>query len=251
MGDVAQEVHRGQAEQLRVRPEERERPHRVGALEAQLLLAPLGGKRFRQDEEAVERVQQAEGPGEPERETRIPDSEPASERGPQHEADAEGGAQQAEGRGALLGRRHVADVGGSGGNARGGDSGEDAAHEEPAQGGGEGHDDVVETEAQVGQQDDRPPPEAIGEQAEQGREDELHERPHRGEEADGLGGTGGVAPHEVDDQPRQHGDDEAEGQHVEQHGDEDEAQGGAARSRLGGHEGFLCKGGGGGFRKHS
>src|SRR5262249_4026785 len=85
-----------------------------------------------------------------------------------------------------------------------------------------------ETEPEIGDEDDGPAAEPVGQCAEQRREQELHQRPHGGKQPDELGGARGVAGHEALDQPRQHRDHHAERQHVEQDGDKDERERGLA-----------------------
>ena len=103
--------------------------------------------------------------------------------------------------------------------------------EQPPQVRRQRHQDVVETEPEIRQQDHRPPAETIGQHAVDRREHELHQRPGGAEQAETVGGARGVAAEEIDHQPRQHRNDDAERQHVEQHGDEDEDEGGAAHGR--------------------
>ena len=55
------------------------------------------------------------------------------------------------------------------------------------------HQDVVEAKAEVGEQDHRPAAEAIGQGAQQRREEELHQRPNRAEDAVDGGGPDRVA----------------------------------------------------------
>ena len=124
--------------------------------------------------------------------------------------------------GALLRRRHVGDVGEAGREARRRDAGNDAADEQPRERGRERHQDVVEAEPETRHQDHRPAAEAVGQRAEQRREQELHQRPGGAEQAEHFGRARRVATHEAENEARQHRNDDAERQHVEQHGDEDE-----------------------------
>ena len=93
------------------------------------------------------------------------------------------------------------------------------------------HQDVVEAEPEIREQDDRLAAEAVGQHAVHRREHELHQRPGGAEQAEIVGAARRIAADEIDDQPRQHRDDDAERQHVEQHGDENEDEGGGARRR--------------------
>jgi hypothetical protein len=134
---------------------------------------------------------------------------------------------------ALLGRRHVGDIGVGGGDARRADAGDYASDEQPPQVRRERHQDEVEPEPEVGEQDQRPAPVAIGEHAVQRREQELHQRSNRAEDSVDLGCTRVVAGEEIDHQLGQHRHDDADRQHVEQHRDEDEDESGAPGRRGG------------------
>jgi hypothetical protein len=101
-----------------------------------------------------------------------------------NEAHAKSRAQQAECFGALFRRRDVADVGGGGGNTGGTQAREHASQKQPAQRRGKRHDCVVESKTEVRQQDDWPPAKAVGEQAEHGRKEELHQRDGSDEQAE-------------------------------------------------------------------
>src|SRR5450631_2828256 len=79
----------------------------------------------------------------------------------------------------------------------------------------------------------------IRERALYGREDELHERPGGAEHTVHFCGVCGIAAHEVLNQDGQHGNDHAEGQHVDEHRDEYEGQCSLA-ARLSGYV-HACK----------
>ena len=87
------------------------------------------------------------------------------------------------------------------------------------------HEDVVEAEPEIREQDHRPAAEAVRQRALHRREHELHQRPGGAEQAEDLRRARGVAAEEIDHQLGQHRNDHAERQHVEQHGDEDEDEG--------------------------
>ena len=91
------------------------------------------------------------------------------------------------------------------------------------------HQHVVRGEPEVRQQHHRPPSEAIRQAADHRREQELHQRPDGAEQAEDARGACGVVADEAFDQLRQHRNDDAERQHVEQDGDEDEGDRRAAR----------------------
>jgi len=226
VGDVHEEVDAGEPQQLRLRAQQRERAERIGAPPREGGAA-LGRQRFRQHQQSVERIGETEHSGDPERQARIDAAGEAAERGAEHEAHPEGDTQQTEARRALLGRRDVGHIGVGGGDARRGDAGDHAPDEQPPQVWRERHQDVVEPEPEIGEQDQRPAPEAVGQHAMQRREQELHQRRDRAEDAIDLGRARIVAGEEVDHQLGQDGHDDAQRQHVEQHRDEHENEGGA------------------------
>ena len=144
------------------------------------------------------------------------------------EAHAKGGSEVAELLCAVFGRRDVGDVGEGAGDVGGGDSGDDASDQEPFEGRREGHEDVVEAESEAGDEDDRAAAETVGPRAEDGRKNELHERPGETEIAGDGGGAGDVAAFEMDDEVGENGSDDAECQKIEEDGDQNEDEGGAA-----------------------
>ena len=193
------------------------------------------GEGFGQDEETVESVDEREAAGDPEGQARVDVAEQATDGGAEDEADSEGGVQHAEGGGAALAWGDVGHVGHGGGDAGGGEAGDDAAEEEPVERGSPGHEEIVEAEAEVGEQDEGAAAEAVGERADDGGEEELHGGEDGSEEAEHLGGRGGVAVEEAFDEAGKDGGDHAEGEHVEGDGEEDEGGGGAAAfGRMGG-----------------
>ncbi len=186
--------------------------------------AALLRKRFGKNKETVHRVGQTKHGGGPEGKTEIDGAEESADGRPDDEAHAEGGGEIAELLGAFFGRSDVGDVGESAGDVGGGDAGDDAAYEEPFEGGREGHEDVVEAEAEAGDEDDRSAAEAVGPCAENGRENKLHERPGKAEIAGDGGGASDVAALELDDEVGENGGDDAEGQKIEQHCYENEGE---------------------------
>src|SRR6185503_326880 len=105
---------------------------------------------------------------------------------------------------------------------RRGGAGDKATEEQDGDGRRDRHDDVVETEAEVGEQDDRTAPEPVGERALHWREHELHQGERRPEYAEDRRGARHVAALQLQDELREHRDDDPERDHVEQDGDEDE-----------------------------
>jgi hypothetical protein len=182
-------------------------------------------------------VGETEGGGRPERQARVDRAQHSAQCRAQHEAKAERGTHQSERAGALFCGRDVGDVGICGREARRRDAGYDAAAEQPNQRRGERHQHVVEAEAQHGDEQHRAAAEAIGHGAQQRREDELHERPGRAEQAVDLGRARRVPAQHALHQLGQHGDDDAERNDIEQHDGEDEGERGLAR--LGRRCGFL------------
>ena len=148
MSQVVQKEQRGHPHQLRMGSEEEQGPDGVGLLPGESR-APLRRERFRQDERAVEGVQQAQAAGHPEGKAERVAAEESPQRRAQHEAESEGGPQHAEARRPFLGRRDVRDIRAGRGEACGGDPRDHAAHEEPAQGRGDRHEQIVEPQAQA------------------------------------------------------------------------------------------------------
>ena len=175
------------------------------------------------------RSRRLEAGRDPERQARIDRAGEAAERRTEHEAGAERDAEHAEARRALLRRRHVGDVGEAGRDARRRDAGNDAPDEQPR---------TATARAPSGCSRGRARYSTIR---------ITGRRPKRSDSAPSIGENRNcisaqavpkmpsisaarrrVAAHEIDDQARQHRNDDAERQHVEQHGDEDEHEGGAA-----------------------
>ena len=221
--DLAEEIRPGEAHQLGLGARQGERSQGARALPRERH-APLRRQRFRQHEPAEGRVQQAGRRRHPERQAGIEAAQQAADRGSQHEAQAERHADDAEGLGPAGRWRHVGDIGERRGDGGGRDAGDDPAHEQQDERGRERHEDIVQAKPQAGQQDHRPPPEAIAERAQQGRTHELHGAPHGGEQAEHFGGAGDVAVHEAQHDPGQHGNHHAQRQNVERHGAEYEGE---------------------------
>ncbi len=178
----------------------------------ELRAAPFGRQRFGQDEEAVAEVGQRERRRCPERQAQIDPAEKSAERRPDHEAEAECGAEHAEARGALLGRRHVGDVRVRGREARRGRARDATADQQQRQRVDQRHEQEIDADAEVRQQHDRPPAEAIGQRALDRRARELDRREQRAEHADPHRGLRDAAAGKLLDQVRQHRNDDAERQ---------------------------------------
>ena len=103
-------------------------------------------QRFRNEEKPVEPIQQTESGGDPKCHARISVADQPANDWAESEPDAKGSADQPESSGAFFPGSDVGDVGHRGGNTGSGDSGNDAAEKEPANGRRERHHDVIETE---------------------------------------------------------------------------------------------------------
>ena len=177
----------GEPHQLRMRAQQDQRADRIGAPPAERR-ALLRRQRFRKDQEPVEAVEQAQARRDPERQPRIEAAGDAADRRAEHEAGAEGDAQHAEQRaraGPARRRRRYRHRRSR--CWRRSDAGDDPADEQPRQRRRQRHQDVVEAEPEIRQQDDRPPPEAIRQRAVDRREQELHQRPGGAEQAEIVG----------------------------------------------------------------
>src|SRR5467141_3594807 len=98
----------------------------------------------------------------------------SADRRPQRETDTKRRTDHAERAGTLFFGSYVGDVSEGGGNAGSGNPGDDATEKQPPNGGGDCHDDVVETEAKTGKQKDRSAAKPIGQNADHGRKKKLH-----------------------------------------------------------------------------
>ena len=222
MGELAQRSSRATIRQgRRSDPQQPQRPHRIGALQAQWRTA-LRRQRFRQDEKAIEPIGKAQAGGDPERQPRIDIAEHAAERRAQDEAGAERDADLAEHRRALVRRGDVGDIGKGGGDAGRGDARHQPADEQPPQRRRQRHQHIVGRKPEIRQQHHRAAAKPVGQRAEDRREEELHHRPGGAEHAEHPRGARGIVVDKALDQPWQNGNDDAERQRVEQDGDENE-----------------------------
>ncbi len=230
MGEVGQEGHARQSHQLVVRAEQTQRSHRVGAcpLEGH---AAFARQRLGQQEISADGVGKTEGSCDPERQAGVDRTQQSAQCRSQHKADAERRSDQPERAGSLLGRRNVGDVGIGGRETRRRDAGYDAADEQPGQGRCQRHQDIVEAQAQHRNEQHRTAAEAVGHGAQQGRGDELHQGPRGAEQAVDLGRSRRVAAEHALHELGQHGNDDAEGDDIEQDDAEDEGHRGFARLR--------------------
>ena len=148
--------------------------------------------------------------------------EQAPEGGAEDEAEPEGDPHEAVVAGAGLRGRHVGDVGVGGGDAGPHDPGDGAANEEPADGRREALHEVVDAEPEQRAEDDRPPAEAVGEGAQDGGAQELHQGVEGDDDAVVEPCPRVVAGRELPDELGQDGDDDAQPEDVDEQGDEDE-----------------------------
>src|SRR5262249_27869108 len=101
----------------------------------------------------------------------------------------------------------------------------------------ESHEDVIETETKIGEQNDVPAAKAVGHGSEQRGENELHERPNGCKNTVHSNCFCGVAAEKGSDELEQEGTEHSHGEHVEHESDEDEGERGTTkwcRSRRGG-----------------
>ena len=114
----------------------------------------------------------------------------------------------------------------AGRDGRGGEAGNDAAQQQPADGRRPGHQDIVEGGAEVGKQHDGAAPPTVRERADDRRQYKLHTREHGRKNAEQLRGLrrarGGRGVQHAFNEAREDGRDHAEGEHVERDGEEDE-----------------------------
>jgi hypothetical protein len=217
-----------------------QRAQRVGVFPAKRH-APLQRQGLREDQPAVQRIGEAQAGRDPERQPRIHAAEQAADRGSQNESGAKGDADLAEHRGALFRRRHIRDIGERRRDVGCGDARDHAADEQPAQGRRQRHQHIVQPEPEIRQQHHRPAAKPIRQAAEDRREEKLHRRPYRAEQAEHPRRTGGVVVEEAFHELGQDRHDQAEREHVEQYRDEDKRHRRAACRRCLQHSGRQGK----------
>jgi len=208
-----------------------QRAKRIGPLPSEWRPA-IPGQRLRQDQQTVQRIGEAQGRGDPERQPGIHAPEKASDRRPQDESGPESSADLAEHRRALVRRCHIRNIGKCGGNARRGDARNQPAHKEPAQRWRQCHQDIIQREPEIRQQYHGTAAEPVRQGAENRRKQELHQRPSGAEQAENPRGPGCIVIDKALHELRQDRHDQAERQHVEQDGDEDKGYRRTAYPRL-------------------
>src|SRR5207244_5285116 len=211
-----------------MRAQQNERADRVRAAERELF-PMLGGERFGNEEVTVKPVRRAETSRDPEGQARTDVAEGTANGRTKNETEAKRDADHAESAGTFFFRRDISDVSHGGRNTRSRESRNDPAEKKPANRRGERHYNVIQTEPEVGKQDHRAPAEFVGQNAEDGRAEKLHQGEDGAENPVPDGGRVHVAAAKVEDQFRQHRRDQAEREHVEHDRDEDEGNCGLAR----------------------
>ena len=160
LGEVAADKDSGeQHERLRT-GEHGEGADGVGTFPGERIAVFLG-EGLGQDEGSVEAVEQREAGGDEEGQARVDAAKNSAHGGAEDEADTEGRGEHTEGCGAFFVWSDVGHVGHCGGDGGGGEPRDDSADEEPGEGRGPGHHEVVGAEAEVGEQDDGAAAEAI------------------------------------------------------------------------------------------
>jgi hypothetical protein len=158
-------------------------------------------------------------------------AEDAAERRAEDEADAEGGADQPEALGAVLGRGDVGERRGRRAERRAEHAGDQPPEEQQSERMGEPHQHIVDGEASERQQQHRPAAEAIAEIAGERPAQELHQRIDDRQPPTHADRRGQVELADLHDEARQHRDDDAEADRVDQDGGDDE-DGGVALATL-------------------
>jgi len=123
--------------------------------------AALGRERLRKNEIAVHRIGQAECGCGPERKTQVDVAEIAADGRANDEAESERGADEAKRLGPFFGRCNVGDVGKGGSDVGSGDAGNEATEEKPPKRRSQGHKNVINGEAEAGNENDRPAAETV------------------------------------------------------------------------------------------
>ena len=221
LGQGRDERHPRQAEQLRVPAQQHQRPDGIGPPPAEVQ-AHGPGQGFRQGEEAVDGIGQAEGRGHVEGQSRPMLAQYPADAGAQHKPKAEGRAQQAEGAGPPLRRRRVRHIGAGDAEAGPRHPGQHPADEQPDEVRGPGHGRIAQTQADVRGKDQRAPPEPVRQGPDDRGAEELHQGEDGVEHPEDHRGLGRVLVHELPDEPGQDRGHQTQGHDVQQDGDEDE-----------------------------
>ena len=224
VSEQPQEGHAGEGDHDWLLAQLHERPERIRARPFERTPS-LARQRLRQSEQPEGRVQQRQSRGDEEGRARPQRAEQAADRRPEHEAEAEGSADEPEALRALFRRSDVGDVGVRGGIRRAGDSRDEAADEQPRKSRGQSHDDIVDAEREQRRQQHGSPAETIAEIAHERRAEELRDRVDEVQPAAVAGSLAQAFAGELHDQLGHHRDDDPEADRVDQDRDEDEEDG--------------------------
>src|SRR5205807_4135394 len=112
---------------------------------------------FENKQESPKPVQKRKSAFHPESKTRIDFAQQSSQARSQNKSDSESNPDHAERASAFFFWRYIGDVSHRCWNARCGDAGNDSTEKEPAQGRCHRHYDVVQTQSEIGKQNDRAP----------------------------------------------------------------------------------------------
>jgi len=187
--------------------------------------ATLQRQRLGQHEEAITPVHQRQAASHEERQMQVDGTKHATHHRAEDEAHAEGRAQHAEALGALLGRGDVGDIGIGHGDIGLHGATDQADGDQHPQRGSHGRDEEAEHQAGEAQQQHRAAAMVIRQRAKDGRGQEVGKAEgegHRAVPERMIGLVGREGAH----QRRQHRDDQADRDHVDQHRHHDEAHAG-------------------------
>jgi len=189
--------------------------------------AAFGRKGFRQNEETIKKIGEAETGGDPERHAEMSRAEKTADGRANDESHPERCAEHAEFLCALFGGRNVSDVGKRSGDVGSSDSGNEATNEKPAKIRRESHENVVEAKTEAGKQDHWTAAETIRPGSQERREDELHGGPSEAKPCSDRGGARNASCLELENQVWKNRSNDAEGKEIEKYGDDNEVIRGA------------------------
>ncbi len=152
-----------------------QRPERIGAFQIEGPAVFLR-QRFRQQEPCGDEIRHRQKPGPEKGNARPKLAEQPADHRPDSEADAEGNADQAEIAGTVLVIADIGDIGRASGETAAGNTGKQPPDDQHPETRGGSTDEIVERKREDRDKQDRPPPEAIRQIAEERRKDKLHRR---------------------------------------------------------------------------
>ncbi len=213
-----------QGDDHRKAPERVQRTDRIGAPKLEFA-TPLGRQGFLQHHKAEQRIGEREGGRDEERRAGAPMiADDAAECRPDDEADAEGRARQSEIRRALLGRRHVRDIGVDRRVGRARDARQEASDEQPGDGRRRARDRIIDRERDQRDDEHGPAAEAVAQVSDRRRAQELHQRIDEQQPAAPARRPAQALARQLFDDGGRDRDDDAQPDRVDQHGREDEGQ---------------------------